>query len=60
MGNCYLTDHIVEGHIHTDITCNIEEHNRSTALERSAIDEVCLKIEFFSENLKNMKISAKL
>ena len=27
MGNCYLIDHniIAEDHIHTDITCNIEE-----------------------------------
>ena len=25
MGNYYSTDHIVEDHIHTDITCNIEE-----------------------------------
>ena len=25
MGNCYSTDHIAEDHIHTDITCNIEE-----------------------------------
>ena len=25
MGNCYSIDHIAEDHIHTDITCNIEE-----------------------------------
>ena len=25
MGNCYSADHIAEDHIHTDITCNIEE-----------------------------------
>ena len=25
MGNCYSVDHIAEDHIHTDITCNMEE-----------------------------------
>ena len=25
MGNCYSIDHIAEAHLHTDITCNIEE-----------------------------------
>ena len=25
MGNCYSIDHITQDHIHTDITCNIEE-----------------------------------
>ena len=25
MSNCYSADHIAEDHIHTDITCNIEE-----------------------------------
>ena len=25
MGNCYSTDHVAEDHIHTDITCGIEE-----------------------------------
>ena len=25
MGNCFLIDIIAEDHIHTDITCNIEE-----------------------------------
>ena len=25
MGNCYPADDIAEDHIHTDITCNIEE-----------------------------------
>ena len=25
MGNCYSADHFAEDHIHTDITCNIEE-----------------------------------
>ena len=25
MGNCYSIDHIPEGHLHTNITCNIEE-----------------------------------
>ena len=25
MGNCYSADHTAEDHIHTDITCNIEE-----------------------------------
>ena len=25
MGNCYSADDIAEDHIHTDITCNIEE-----------------------------------
>ena len=25
MGYCYSIDHIAEDHIHTDITCNIEE-----------------------------------
>ena len=25
MGNIYSIDHIAEDHIHTDITCNIEE-----------------------------------
>ena len=25
MGNCDSVDHIAEDHIHTDITCNIEE-----------------------------------
>ena len=39
MGSCYSDDHIAGDHIHTDITtCNIEEHSRSTALERSVID----------------------
>ena len=38
MGNCYSADQTAEEHIHTDITCNTEEHNRSTALERLVID----------------------
>ena len=39
MGSCYSCDHIAEDRIHTDITtCTIEEHNKSTALERSVID----------------------
>ena len=25
MGDCYSDDHNAEDHIHTDITCNIEE-----------------------------------
>ena len=25
MDNCYSADHIAEDHMHTDITCNIEE-----------------------------------
>ena len=25
MGNCYSADHIAEDHMHTDITCNIED-----------------------------------
>ena len=25
MHKCYLVDHTAEDHIHTDITCNIEE-----------------------------------
>ena len=25
MGNCYSADHIAGDHIHTDITCNMEE-----------------------------------
>ena len=25
MGSCYSADHTAEDHIHTDITCNIEE-----------------------------------
>ena len=39
MGSCYSGDYIAEYHIYTDITtCNIENHNRSTALERSIFD----------------------
>ena len=39
MGSCYSGDHIAGDHIHTDITrCNIDNHNRSTTLERSVID----------------------
>ena len=39
MGSCYSGDYIAEYHIYTDITTyNIEDHNRSTALERSIID----------------------
>ena len=40
MGSCYSDDHIAEDHIHTNITCNVEEpqQNRSTTLERSVVD----------------------
>ena len=30
--NCYLADHIVEDHMHTDITCNIEEPKQNCLL----------------------------
>ena len=32
MGNCYSADHITEDHIHTDITCNIEEPQQKFTL----------------------------
>ena len=32
MGNCYSADHIAEDHIHTDITCNIEEPHQKYRL----------------------------
>ena len=39
VGNCYSTDHIAEeDNVHTHITCNIEEPQIITALERSVID----------------------
>ena len=38
MGNCYSADHIAEDHIHTDITCNIEEPQQKYRLGRSVID----------------------
>ena len=38
MGSCNSGDHIAKYHIHTDITCDIEEQNRSNTLERSVID----------------------
>ena len=25
MGSCHSIDHIAEDHVHTDVTCNIEE-----------------------------------
>ena len=53
MDNCYSADHIAEDHKHTDITCNIENHNRSAALERSVIDYILLwggfKLVFLSQ-----------
>ena len=36
MGNCYSSDHIAEGHIHTDITY-VTQRNHN-ALEQSVID----------------------
>ena len=27
MGNCYSVGHIAEVHLHTDITCNVEERS---------------------------------
>ena len=39
MGRCNLSDHIAGAHIHMHITTyNIEDHNRSNALERLVID----------------------
>ena len=39
MDNCYSADHTAEDHMHTDVTCKIvRNHNRSTALERSAVE----------------------
>ena len=38
MGSCYSADHIAEDHIHTDITCNIEEPQESAVLKRSIIE----------------------
>ena len=38
MGNCYSINHIAEDYRHTDITCNIEDHNKNIALERSVKD----------------------
>ena len=38
MGNFYSADHIVEDHIRTDITCNIEEPQKKYRLGRSVID----------------------
>ena len=32
MGNCYSTDHIAEDHLHTDITCNIEDPQQKNRL----------------------------
>ena len=32
MGNCYSAGHIAEDHIHTDITCNIEEPEQNYRL----------------------------
>ena len=37
MGSCYLGDYIAGDHIHRDIT-TLRNHNRSTALERSVIN----------------------
>ena len=40
MGSCYSGDHITEDHIHTDITtCSTRNHNKSTILEQSVIDD---------------------
>ena len=33
MGNCYSIDHIAEEHIHTDITCSIEEPQQECRIE---------------------------
>ena len=33
MGNCYIIDHIAEDHIHTEITCNIEEPQKKYRFE---------------------------
>ena len=30
MDNRYSADHVADDHIHTDITCNIEEPNKRT------------------------------
>ena len=38
MGSCYSADHIAEDHIHTDITCNIEEPRQKRHLGTEVID----------------------
>ena len=38
MGNCYSINHIADDYRHTDIACNIEDHNKNIALERSVKD----------------------
>ena len=38
MRNCYSADDIAEDHVHTDITCNIEESQQKYPLVRSVID----------------------
>ena len=32
MGSCYSADHIAEDHLHTGITCNIEEPHQKYRL----------------------------
>ena len=51
MGNCYSGDHIAGDNIHRDITCDIGNHNRSTALERSVIDYWGLKHVLLDPNI---------
>ena len=38
MGTYHSADHIAEDHIHTDITCNIEEPQQKYRLGTSVID----------------------
>ena len=49
MDSCKSEDHIAKDHIHTDTTtCN---HTRSTALERSVVDNWELKHVLLDPNL---------
>ena len=42
MGNCYSADHIAEDHIHTDITCNIEEPQQKYRLVKAVLKYVAV------------------
>ena len=52
MGNCYSADHIAEDHIHTNITCNIEEPQKN----KSKSDQK-YRFRRFMEFLQNWSIT---
>ena len=51
MGNCDSVDHVAEDHIHTDITCNIEEPQQKYRLDTVSKSFLGLKLVLLDPNL---------